>query len=292
MSDCAVVIVNYNAGGHLTDAVRSAVAAGASEIVVVDNGSSDDSLALLEASSSGWPLRIVRNGKNVGFAAGCNVGVRASSAGAILFLNPDCRLEDGALAALLGVLHSDPRIGMVGPLLLNPDGSEQRGGRNLLPTPVSGFARAFGLTWLGGAFRDFNLNGTPLPTAPIEVESVSGGCMLVKRAAIAAVGLWDEGYFLYCEDLDLCMRFGRAGWRIVFVPQARATHVRRVSARRRPVFVEWHKHRGMVRYYEKFYRDRYPRLLLWLVESGVWLRFGILAAVYRVRGWLRPGAAA
>jgi len=295
---CDVVIVNYNAGALLVEGVRSLFASHPGRIVVVDNASTDGSLIDLEKLSASAPITIIRNPGNLGFAAGCNIGAGASAAQAVLFLNPDCRMEPAALEVMLAELFSAPKIGMVGPSVLNPDGSQQRGSRRKIPTPMSGFTRAFGLTYLGrlwpDMFGDFNQHADELPSGPSDVEAISGSCMLVKREAMDEVGPWDEGYFLHCDDLDWCMRFSQAGWRIVFVPEARAIHVGGASSRSRPIFVEWHKHRGMMRFYRKFFSKEYPAPLLWLVGAGVWLRFGAIAAVYGLRnalGALRAGRA-
>ena len=287
MIDCAVVIVNYNAGPLLHEAARSALAEGACEVVVVDNASVDGSADSLIAAVKDENIRLIRNADNLGFAAGCNAGVRATKASAVLFLNPDCRLEPGALARLSEVLDSAADIGMVGPLLLNPDGSEQRGGRRKIPTPTAGFAKGFGLTFLArffpASFGDFNQNRDPIPQVPAQVEAISGGAMMVKRKAIDAVGLWDEGYFLHVEDLDYCRRFAIGGWRIMFVPDARAIHVKGVSSRSRPIFVEWQKHKGMIRFYDKFFSRNHLAVVGLLVKSGVWLRFCLVAALLMVR---------
>jgi len=287
MIDCAVVIVNYNAGLLLHEAARSALAEGACEVVVVDNASADGSADSLIAVVKDENIRLIRNAENLGFAAGCNAGVRATKASAVLFLNPDCRLEPGALARLSEVLDSAADIGMVGPLLLNPDGSEQRGGRRKIPTPMLGFAKGFGLNFLArifpATFGDFNQNRDPIPGGVAQVEAISGGAMMVKRKAIDAIGVWDEGYFLHVEDLDYCMRFAIGGWRIMFVPDARAVHVKGASSRARPIFVEWHKHKGMIRFYNKFFAHDYPATVVWLVKSGVWLRFGLVAVFSMIR---------
>jgi GT2 family glycosyltransferase len=189
------------------------------------------------------------------------------------------------------VLESEESVGMVGGLLVNPDGSEQRGGRRAVPTPWRSFVRAFGLTrfavyWPRLLF-DFHLHEQPLPAQPIEVEAISGACMLVKRKAMKDVGPWDEGYFMHCEDLDWCMRFRQRGWKVMFVPSARVTHTLGVSGRARPVFVEWHKHKGMMRFYRKFFRHRYPGVLMGLVTLGVWLRFGVVAAYHTAKRAVR-----
>jgi len=288
---CDVIIVNYNAGPLLAACVQSALASRpVRQVIVVDNASADDSLAQLAERITDGRARVIRNGGNLGFAAACNIGLAASHEPHILFLNPDSVLAPGALDRLSEALDSDARIGMVGGFLANPDGSEQPGGRRTIPTPGRAFIRAFGLSRLGrrwpSLFGDFLLHDTPLPDRPTPVDAISGACMLVKRTAIDAVGPWDEGYFLHCEDLDWCLRFRQAGWRILFVPDAQVTHEWGACSRSRPVFVEWHKHRGMLRFYRKFFRERYPGGLWALVVAGVWLRFGVVAGYYWVRRWV------
>lgn len=283
----AAVIVNYNAGPLLAEAVRSALLAGVSQVCVVDNHSTDQSLEHLAQNITDKRVQVIKNTANLGFASACNIGIQASSARFMLFLNPDGALTDGALARLLAVLKSRPDIGMVGGLLCNPDGSEQPGGRRVFPTPRRAFVRAFGLSLLSrqlpNLFADFLLHQQAVPEAPTPVEAISGACMLVKREAIDAVGMWDEGYFLHCEDLDWCMRFQRGGWQIVFVPDAQVFHAKGACSRKRPWFVEWHKHRGMLRFYRKFFRKQYSGLLWWLVVVGVWVRFTAVAIYLAAR---------
>ena len=277
----SAIIVNYNAGPLLRKCVDSLLACPLDiEIIVVDNASSDASLDGLQDLSQ---VCVIRNPANVGFAAACNIGVQASSAPFLLFLNPDCFFQPDAIAPLLADLQSGDRVGMVGGLLVNEDGTEQGGGRRAVPTPWRSLVRAFGLQRFANRwpklFYDFHLHKQPLPDGPIEVEAISGACMLVKREAMEDVGLWDEGYFLHCEDLDWCMRFRQKGWKILFVPDARISHVLGACSQSRRVFVEFHKHKGMLRFYRKFFRHQYPGVLMGLVVAGIWLRFG-LAAVY------------
>ena len=286
--DCAVVIVNYNAGALLSDCVASVFAEGVDRIIVVDNASTDGSLeALVDATQNRPSLTIIRNNANLGFAKACNMGAEASSARRILFLNPDSVLCPGALAQMILTLESSSRIGMVGGFLSNPDGSEQPGGRRVFPTPKRAFMRAFGLSRLARffpeVFSDFLLHKELLPKVPVAVEAISGACMLVKREAIEDVGLWDDNYFLHCEDLDWCMRFRLKGWKVMFVPDAKIVHVWGACSRSRPFFVVWHKHRGMIRFYGKFFRHQYPGILWVLVVIGVWLRFSLVASYYTLR---------
>jgi GT2 family glycosyltransferase len=275
------IIVNYNAGSLLRKCVDSLLACTLDiEIIVVDNASSEASLDGLQDLSQ---VCVIRNQANVGFAAACNIGVQASSAPFLLFLNPDCFFQPDPITTLLVGLKSGDRVGMVGGLLLNEDGTEQGGGRRAVPTPWRSVVRALGLQRFANRwpklFYDFHLHKQPLPDKPIEVEAISGACMLVRREAMEDVGLLDEGYFLHCEDLDWCMRFRQKGWKILFVPDSPISHALGACSHSRRVFVEWHKHKGMLRFYRKFFRHQYPGVLMGLVTAGVWLRFG-LAAVY------------
>jgi GT2 family glycosyltransferase len=292
----SVIIVNYNAGPGLIPAVRAALQ-DAMEVLVVDNDSKDGSTEALETTFGADPkLKVLRNHANLGFAKGCNRGANAAIGDYLLFLNPDCELQPGAVDCMMEVLIQEPTAGMVGGLLLNPDGTEQAGGRRAIPTPWRSFVRAFGLARLASRwpklFTDFHLHETPLPDHPVEVEAISGACMLLRRPAMQQVGLLDEAYFMHCEDLDWCVRFWRERWRILFIPDARMIHHKGVSSRSRPVFVEWHKHRGMMRFYRKFFRHQYPGALMWLVTAGVWLRFSLVAVYYTVRRLVRRSSPA
>ncbi|MDP3871358.1 MAG: glycosyltransferase family 2 protein [Methyloversatilis sp.] len=283
-SAVSVVIVNYNAGPGLVDAVRSAIS-DAREVVVVDNASTDGSLSCLRATFVGDSrLRIVRNEENLGFARACNRGVSEATGDFLLFLNPDCELDSGAMLGLLAVMLADGEVGMAGGLLLNPDGSEQAGGRRAVPTPWRSLVRTVGLSKLARrwprVFFDFYLHKQPLPAQPVEVEAISGACMLVRRNAMLDVGPLDEAYFMHCEDLDWCMRFRLSKWKIMFVPAAGMVHHHGVCSRARPIFVAWHKHRGMMLFYRKFFRHQYPGVVMWLVAIGVWLRFAFVVVRY------------
>jgi len=126
----------------------------------------------------------------------------------------------------------------------------------------------------------------------MEIEAISGSCMLVRLDAMLDVGLLDEGYFLHCEDLDWCMRFRQRGWKIMFVPDARVIHQKGACSKTRPIFVEWHKHKGMMRFYSKFFHHQYPGIVLWIVGFGVWLRFCAIIirySFYNIRQLLTHG---
>jgi len=303
---CAVtaVIVNFNAGGVLADCLRS-ILPQASQVVLVDNASDPDGFEPVVAAFASWPgLRVIRSLVNLGFAAGSNLGIAAATEPRVLLLNPDCMVAEGAVARLCSALDADPRAGLAGGLLTDASGLEQGGGRRAVPTPWRSFVRAFGLSRLSRRwpklFDDFHLHRQPLPAAPLEVEAISGACMLVGRAALDDVGLLDECFFLHCEDLDYSMRARSRGWKILFVPDAPVVHHKGVCSRDRRLFVEWHKHKGMVRFYRKHFRHQYPAGLMAAVACGVWLRFSVIAgrllarrvATADVGGWSRPAARA
>jgi GT2 family glycosyltransferase len=287
MSRLSAIVVNYNAGPILKKTICSLLdSAAVDQVIIVDNNSSDYSTEDVERwAGSESRLLCVRNNKNLGFARACNIGIAAAGKDDdLLFVNPDCIVDSKALEILLDGMQSNPQAGMVGPLILNNNGTEQAGARRAVPTPWRSFVRTFGLSRLSKRypklFSDFLLYKQPMPDVPVEMEAISGSCMLVRRAAISDVGLLDEGYFLHCEDLDWCMRFRQKGWKIMFVPDARVIHYKGACSQNRPIFVEWHKHKGMMLFYKKFFRHQYPGILLWMVGLGVWVRFCVVMFRY------------
>ncbi len=281
----AVVIVTFNSGPLAIECVERVLrVAEVAEVVVVDNASLDDTPAALQAlAQQDMRLRYLRNARNLGFATALNRGLAATQSPWILSLNPDCLLEAETLPELLRIATQYPQAGMLGCVLLNPDGREQAGCRRHEPTPMRSLARILHLPrWLPFMHvQDLNRHTEALPDTPIAVDAISGAFMLLRRTAMENVGLMDEGYFLHCEDLDWCHRFRQHGYSILFVPSLRVLHVKGVSSRRR-LRVEWHKHRGMLRYYHKFYRHRYPIALYGLVWCAVWIRLTLLCLVLPV----------
>ncbi len=272
----SVIIVNFNGGALLTECVRSVLSSGVPvEVIVADNKSTDDSLLFLNRSvgADAW-LQIVEIGRNLGFAAANNIVLPRMRGEYLLFLNPDCIVQPDTLQRMLEIMQSNPEVGMAGCLLRNLDGTEQPGCRRSIPTPWRAFVLAFWLSRLSSRmFSDFIAHTQPLSSAPVEVEAISGAFMFVRRSALEQVGTMDEGYFLHCEDLDWCMRFHQAGQKVLFVPNVEVTHAKGVCSDNSQIKVEWYKHKGMVRFYRKFFRHKYPSILMYLVFLAVWVRF-------------------
>jgi GT2 family glycosyltransferase len=278
----SVVIVNFNAGAYLAAAVESALAQSGlvGEVVVVDNDSADRSLAMLAARVPDARVRTLRLPRNLGFAEACNRGLAETAGPLVLFLNPDCRMRPGSLAALVSELDVHAHVGMAGPLVVNPDGSEQRGCRRDIPTPWQIFCVAFGLHRLMPAhprFRAYTRESVPLPSRPELVPAISGACMLVRRAAIGRVGTLDPAFFLHFEDLDWCLRFEKAGQGVLFVPAAVVEHTQGVCSASRPLRSEAAKHRSLVRFLRKNFTGFYPSSFMTAVSGLVALRFGWIA---------------
>lgn len=256
----------------------------ASRILVGDNGSSDDSIGQLERTlafrAEAARCTVYRFGTNLGFSAAINRLITVADTDYVLLLNPDCLLPPATLPAVIGALEADPDAGMAGCLIRNPDGSEQRGCRRKIPTLGSAFVRAFPrlARYLGinTTAQNFDLSETPLPGKIVSVEAISGAFMLLSRAALQRVGPMDEGYFLHCEDLDWCLRFTRAGYRILFVPGAEIIHKQGTCSITRPIRVEWHKHCGMLRFFRKFYGRKHA-VVLPFVAVAIFARFCLVA---------------
>jgi GT2 family glycosyltransferase len=244
---------------------------------VIDNASSDDTIdQVTQVAADNPSCRLIRNRENVGFAKAVNQGISVARGEYFLVMNPDCTLQPDTVRTALAVIQASPDAALAGCMLLNIDGTEQAGARRYFPTPWRALVQVLRLhrfARLHPRFHCFLMNRDPVPSRPVEVDAISGAFMLARRSAIEQVGMLDEGYFMHCEDLDWCVRFGQAGWKVLFVPQAQAVHKRGRSSRSRPIQVELYKHRGMIRYYRKFLRHSYPEIMLWGVTIAVWVRF-------------------
>ncbi|HVT31114.1 MAG TPA: glycosyltransferase family 2 protein [Rhodanobacteraceae bacterium] len=301
----SVVIVAADSGRILGDAVRSVLdAADAAEVIVVDNASTDgEPERVAAACAQDARFRLQRNDRNLGFGAACNRGAAAARGDALLFLNPDCVIERGTIEALRGISARDPSLGLVGIDVLTPGGISARGNRRRDPTlrralmSMSGLARFSNrCAALAGVEIDTHEPRASSDTlggdlAVERVDAVSGACLYLPRRVFDTVGGFDESYFLHAEDLDLCRRVRLAGFGVAIAPALHAVHMQGTSSRHRPVFVSWHKHRSMWRYYRRHEASSHALWVSLLTWCGLWAHFALLtplqlasAGLHRMRG--------
>jgi GT2 family glycosyltransferase len=288
--DLEVVIVSHGAEELLRRCLRSLErhpAAGETLLTVVDSGSPDSTPEMVEREFPG--VRLVRCG-NVGFSAANNLALRQSRAAAVLLLNPDTEVYAGALDAALRRLRSDQRIGMVGCKLVTESGELDHACKRSFPTPLSALAHFTGIGRRDGASGELGqYRATHLgDDEPGEVDAVNGAFMLCRAEAISEVGLLDEGYWLYMEDLDWCHRFWDAGWKVFYEPAGVTLHVKGGSSgkRRRPK-QEIAFHRGMGRFYRRFDAPEHNPLVNAAIYAGIGAKLAIslgITAASRVRG--------
>jgi len=299
MPTLGVVIVSYNTRELLRACLESLrVCTLPLHIVVVDSASHDDSAALVRAEFA--EVELIALEQNVGFAAGTNIGIRQhlgfelcathdqpndsqpqnAKPDDILLLNPDTVVHPGAIEALACFLAAHPRVGMVGPRLLNQDGTVQPAAfrfptlamslLDLFPPGEVLPGRLYGSWWHGRYPQE------RVGSAPFAIDHPLGACMLVRRAVVEQVGLLDEAFFMYAEEVDWCYRIRRAGWAIWQVPAAQVTHVGGAATRqfRQRMLIALYQSR--LRFFRKHYSARFVRLHSGIVRAGM-LRAALLA---------------
>jgi GT2 family glycosyltransferase len=310
MLDLGIIIVNYNVRDLLRDCLASIYDSRGSvafEVCVVDNGSHDGSADMVEAE---FPqVRLVR-AENRGYAAGNNLGLRAfgfeqgentvreggrqdastahtpSSPRFVMLLNPDTVLAPSALADMLAFMKAHPQAGVAGPRLVREDGSLDRACRRSFPTPEVAAYRIFGLSRLfpkSKRFGRYNLTYLS-PDVTTEVDSVVGAFMLIRGEALEQVGLLDEQFFMYAEDLDLCYRIKQRGWQVWYNANVTVLHYKGQSSRQRSSFANVKFYETMRQFHDKHYEEGTFFVVNWLIHAAV----GLLGwwAVQRDR--LRP----
>jgi hypothetical protein len=273
MTNVSVVIVNYNSGQFLELCVNSVCRSDCLlEMIVVDNASTDGSANFLgNLTASDVSLQVIRNQENRGFSSAINRGVRYSNSENILLLNPDCLVFPHTIRLLSEALEADSSAGIVGGLVFNFDGSEQRGCRRREPTLARSLDKTFRRRTFAAELNQVDMTHEPLPEKRIYVDAVSGSFLMVRRTVYSEVGGMDEGFFLHFEDLDLCHRVRDVGWKVVFVPDISIFHFQGGSSDHLGFRVSWEKHRSMRRYQRKHHGR--SRLLRGLVFFMVWCHF-------------------
>ncbi|HEX2850726.1 MAG TPA: glycosyltransferase family 2 protein [Acidimicrobiales bacterium] len=267
----SAVIVNYNAREHLLGCIASLRAAGVHDIVVADNASVDGSEAAVRKADPA--VTYVQTGANLGYGSGANRGAARAAAGTdyLLVTNPDVVVDPAAVKALEATLDARPELGLVGPRIDQPDGEVYPSAR-VFPKLGDAVGHAFlGLVWPGNRFtRRYRMLDRDV-TQPADVDWISGSCFLARRAAWDQLSGFDEGYFMFGEDVDLCWRAWRAGWSVAFEPGATVVHIEGVSRDRHPYRMILEHHKGVLRFAAKTTTGP-TRALLPVMAAGLAVR--------------------
>ena len=274
----SVVLLSYNTRDLTEQALRSTLTALdgiQSETFVVDNASVDGSAEMIKEK---FPeVTLIVNDKNIGFSGGNNKALSKVSGSYILLINTDTIVHRDAFKELVGFLDANPQAGAVGCKILNPDGTLQLDSRRGFPTPFAAFCKMSGLSRLFPKHKKIaRYNMTFLdPEKEAEVDVLSGSCMLVRKEAMDQVGLLDEDYFMYGEDIDWCYRIRKAGWKIFYIPSAQIIHFRGESGRAVPLRILYRKSKAMSIFVGKHMVRRYRFFPMWILHFAITI-YGIL----------------
>ncbi|MBI3445829.1 MAG: glycosyltransferase family 2 protein [Magnetospirillum sp.] len=273
-------MVSYRTGPAIGDCLSHLLAAeDVTEVILVDNGNAPAETAYLDELALSQPrLTLIRPGRNLGFAQGCNRGAALAVGEYIALVNPDLIVPPGTFSTVADALARHPDGWLCGARLCNLDGSEQRGGRREVVTPWRALAEVLRLDRLFPRhphFRRIHKYNTPTPCGVIDVSTVSGAFMILPRRHWLSLAGMDERMFLHMEDADICLRVLKAGGRVLFCGDAPVYHHLGTSDVPR-AFVEWHKSRSAAYYFRKHFSDVYPGWALGIVNFTLWIRWAIV----------------
>jgi GT2 family glycosyltransferase len=265
--DLSVVILNYNTKQLLRTCLQSvfnSITSYKLEVIVADNGSNDGSVEMLRNE---FPqVKIVENGTNLGFAAGNNPGIKISTGRYILLLNTDTEVRPNTLDECIRKMDSDEKIGVLGCKVLLPSGKLHEASRRRFPNPANAFLRLFGFR----KYSNYNYQNVSVDQE-MEVDSVVGAFLMIRKSVIDKIGLLDESFFMYGEDLDWCWRVKEAGYKVLYFPRVEITHyVYGTSKMVRFRSVSW-AHEAMKIFYKKHYAKDHN----WLFNQFVYLGINI-----------------
>jgi N-acetylglucosaminyl-diphospho-decaprenol L-rhamnosyltransferase len=281
LPDLAIVIVNYKARDLLRDCLRSVQASrGVSpDVYVVDNASADGAAEMMRQECPS--VHVLALPENIGYGAANNVGLRAAldqsnPPGYLLLLNPDTVLPPDALAQSIDFLEQRPEAGAVGPKLVREDGSLDKACRRGFPTPAVALYHFLYLDRIfPGSPRFARYNVTYLDSEKqAQVDSLVGAFMLIRRQALDQVGLFDESFFMYGEDLDLCFRIRRRGWQIWYYPEVTVLHYKGASSKQNSAKANYEFYRAMLLFHQKHFAARTFFLINWLIVAAIVVKGG------------------
>jgi N-acetylglucosaminyl-diphospho-decaprenol L-rhamnosyltransferase len=275
-TDIGVVVVTYQSAETIELCLQRLRAAdGVAQIRVVDNASADGTLEIVQRHALADPrVRFIANPDNPGFGTACNQGADGCESVWLAFVNPDCMVEADTLARLRAHALACARDALLGADLVDDAGLRDGAARRRDPD--------FAAMLRSAAARRLDIAVDATQTLQA-VQAISGALMFLPRTLMERIAGFDQGYRLHAEDLDLCRRAREAGAFVAVANDLRVVHVRGVSSRSRPVFVEWHKHRGLARYFRKFEAPRRSVFVRLCIYAMIWARFPIAALQSRPR---------
>lgn len=271
----SIIIVNYNAGRLLKECIDSIYkesVATSFDVWVVDNSSQDDSIAMVKEY---FPeVKVIENRSNLGFSRANNIVISRTNSDCILLLNPDTVVIDHAIEKMVQFMIDHPKTGLCGCKVLNQDGTLQRASRRSIPTPGIAFFRLTGLSRLfpkSKIMAKYNLTYLD-PNETHEVDAVSGACMMIKRKVIDDIGMLDERFFMYGEDLDLCLRAKKAGWAVMYYPGAEIVHHKGKCSKSNSRKATLEFYRAMWLFHNKHFADHYSPITNFFIYTGIFLK--------------------
>lgn len=285
--DLSIIIVNYKTK-VLTlaciESVFSSITSYNYEIILIDNASNDGTI---EAVNDRFPQVItITNTDNVGFSKANNQGIRIAQGRYVLLLNSDTIAQRDTFQTMLHFMDENPTVGASGCKIVLPDGSLDKACKRGFPTPSASFYYAFGFAKLFPKIPRFNQYqlGYLSPDEAYPIDSLVGAFMLIRREAIEQVGMLDEEFFMYGEDIDWCYRIKQAGWVNYYYPKTQIVHYKGASSRRKPYKIIYEFHRAMILFHNKHYRQKYS----WLTNAMVYIGVGVKFVLSLARNKLRP----
>lgn len=271
----SLIIVNYNVKDFLEQAlnsVRRALSSIPAEIIVIDNASIDGSVQMLKQR---FPdVMLIGNEKNIGFSAGNNLGLACARGQFLILLNPDTIVQEDTFTKLLAFFDKNPQASAATCKILNPDGSFSVDCRHAVPTPLTAFWKLTGLNRLfpkSKIFGKYNLTYLD-ENETHQVEAISGSFMMLRRSIVEKVGLLDESFFMYCEDIDYCHRINMAGGKIYYAPESQIIHYKGESTKKNNLDYVITFNRSLYQFYKKHYQQKYLYPFEWLILLGVVIR--------------------
>jgi N-acetylglucosaminyl-diphospho-decaprenol L-rhamnosyltransferase len=285
----AAVVINYEAGAALCECVRSLLADTSAgqppQVVVVDNGSSDGSAATVAQVLPA--VTVLDPGANLGYARAANLGIAATDASVVAVCNSDLEVRAGAAGVLLDRLTTEDDLGAVGPMIRNTDDTIYPSARSEPRLRDAVGHGLLGLIWPTNPFTRRYRQLDVDPSRRRDVDWVSGAAVWLRRDALTTVGGWDERYFMYAEDVDLCWQLRQRGWRVGYEPGAVVTHVQGVSTAKHPYRMIAEHHRSLYRFASKRWRGA-RRLALPLAAAFLTVRAGLAMADHALRRRPKP----